>query len=198
MTRTCCALLVAVLAAAAPPALAEDGRFLQLDAGIGLSFEESAEVDGGGSGAYARADYLFSRDEWFTPKLYAGFLFTRPERDCGVGVAPCDVSAQIAFVGAAGRLMLPIPYFGPFVELGLGASVGQIATRIGTLVDVQWSGATYHVPWAVGVAFGSRRQYELAFQYMEHPEQRQTNGAVAVGFGFRIGPGRDPAAEQER
>ncbi len=168
----------------ASPALAEDGRFVGISAGLGLSAVDSSTMDGSGTGAYARADYLPARGTWFTPILYAGLLYTRPEHDCGANVAPCDVSSQLVFAGARFRMMAPIPYVGPFFELGLGGSVGRMTTEVGRTVGVSWSGGTYHVPAAVGVALGSRHQLEIAFAYMFHPLQRQVNGGATVGFVF--------------
>jgi hypothetical protein len=179
-------VVAAVLTTFGAPALAEEGPFLGISAGVGLSTVNSSGVAGGGTGAYGRADYLFWRDSWFTPALYTGLLLTRSDRDCGAGVVPCDVSSQLLFAGGRVRFMAPIPYVGPFVELGIGASLGHISTQSGAAADVRWTGATYHIPWAVGVAFGERHEWEIAFEYMVHPEQNQTNGAVAVGFGFRL------------
>jgi hypothetical protein len=186
MMRVCCVVLLAALTAPFRSAAAEPGPFLEIFAGMGLSSSDWSGAPGGGTGVYARVEYLPWRDSWFTPKVYSGMLFTRPDGDCGLGVTPCDVSSRIGFLGGAARLMAPVPYFGPFVELGVGASVGQMATRSGPAADLRWSGVTYHVPWAVGVAFGSRHEYEVALQYLVHPDQHQTSGAVALGFGFQL------------
>jgi hypothetical protein len=144
-------------------------------------------VNGRGSGGYAKAEYIYRRVEWATPRLYAGILLTSPESDCGAGVSPCDVSAKIFFVGGKLRLMAPIPYVGPFFEIGVGASAGRVSTRSGQAVDVTANGVMYHVPVAVGLAIGSRRQVDISFQYLFHPEQKQITGAVAFGIVFGLG-----------
>lgn len=82
--------------------------------------------------------------------------------------------------------MAPIPYVGPFFELGIGGSAGHMNTEDRAVPRVRWSGATYHVPFAIGIAFGARHQVEVAFAYMDHPEQHQTNGGVAAGLVFRL------------
>jgi hypothetical protein len=108
------------------------------------------------------------------------------DSDCPVGVTPCDVSGRIGFFGAKFRLMVPLPYIGPFMELGVGASVGRLTTRVGPTLDVSRRGLMYHVPWAIGLALGARYQFELSFQYLEHPEEKQTNGAFAFGVSFPL------------
>jgi len=37
------------------------------------------------------------------------------------------------------------------------------------------------VPVALGLALGGRHQFEVAFQYLFHPEQQQVCGAAALG-----------------
>jgi len=194
LRRACCALILATAALYSRSARAEGGTFLEVTGGIGLSSPDTM-IPGGGQGVYARADLLPWRDSWFTPKAYSGFLITVPSGDCGVGVSPCDVSAQILFLGGAARLMLPIPYVGPFVEVGLGLSIGRMSTRSGADVNLQWSGVTYHVPFALGLAFGKQHEYELSFQYMDHPDQHQVTGGIAVGFGFQLDTPRSEPAE---
>jgi hypothetical protein len=178
-------LLLGAMVAPVRGAAEESGRYLQVTAGFGLSFSNWSNAPGDGSGVYGRVDYLFWRDSWFMPKLYSGLLFTRPDGGCGPEITPCDVSSRIVFAGGAARLMAPIPYFGPFVEAGLGVSAGQMTTQSGP-ENLRWSGVTFHVPYALGVAFGQRHQYELALQYMVHPLQHQTSGAMGVGFGFPL------------
>lgn len=166
----------------------ESSRALSLGAGFGFAFPErqnGQEVNGTGTGGYAQAEYIFRVASWFSPRLYGGFVFAPPQSNCGVGVVPCDVSARILFAGGKLRLMAPIPYVGPFIELGFGGSVGRISTRSGRQVDVTGEGLMYHVPVALGLAIGERHQFEVAFQYLAHPEQQQVCGAAA--FGLTIG-----------
>jgi hypothetical protein len=178
--------VILLLAGAAQAADADDEspRAVGLAAGLGLALPDrqgGQDVSGRGTGAYAEAEYIFRLAHWFTPRLYGGVLLAAPESNCGAAVVPCDVSARIFFAGAKFRLMAPIPYVGPFIELGIGASAGRISTRSGQRVDVTGEGLMYHVPVALGLALGGRHQFEVAFQYLFHPEQQQVCGAVALG-----------------
>jgi len=163
----------------------ESPRALSLIAGLGLAAplrQQGQDVNGKGTGGYAAAEYIFRLTHWFTPRLYAGGIFAPAESDSCGGVVPCDVSARILFTGAKARLMAPIPYVGPFIELGFGVSGGRISTRSGRQVDVTGEGLMYHVPFSLGLAIGARHQFDVAFEYLFHPEQKQFSGAAAVGL----------------
>src|SRR5262249_15783710 len=141
--------------------------------------------DGMGEGGFAEAEYVFRPNSVFTPRLYAGLLMTFPQHDSCHTATPCDVESQIGFAGAKLRVMAPIPWFGPYLGLGLGLSAGNLRTLDGP-VDETSSGLVFHVPVAIGVALGQRNQYDIAFSYLVHPGPKQTDGAIAFGFGFAV------------
>lgn len=188
------AALVALLAA--PPALAAEEAgpvhgpgALRLSAGLGLvAAERKGDVDvpGTGQGLLAAGEYVLWPEAWFSPRAYGGLVLTWPARDCGDGVAPCDVSASLVYGGAKARFTLPIPWVAPYFEVGLGLSLGKFSTRSGSAVDLYYLGPTYHVPVTAGVAFGARRQLDVALVYLYHPEQKQFSGGVAVGYQFDL------------
>ena len=180
--------VVVILAGMTHAAAAEEEespRALGLSAGIGsvsAQRQNGQDVDGRGAGAYAQAQYIFRPAHWFTPRLYVGTVLATPDSgSCGAGVDPCDVSAKIFFFGGKFRLMAPIPYVGPFIELGIGGSVGHMSTRSGQQVDATGKGLMYHVPFGIGLALGERHQFEIAGQGLVHPEQKQICGGIALG-----------------
>jgi len=161
---------------------------LQVSAGLGYAFPIDERLDGteaSGTGGFGEVEYVYNRVEWATPRAYAGALVTGSDGGCEL--TPCDVSAQIGFLGVKGRLLAPIPYVAPFFELGVGASLGAMSTRVGGFVDIEKRGVMYHIPFSLGIAFGAHRDVELSLQYLFHPEQEQFNGALAIGFGFPLG-----------
>ena len=178
--------------AVAASARADDAvPFLGVSVGLGYSFPADTTshgqvVNGSGDGGWFAVEYVDRRREWLAPHVYSGVLNTSPSGDCGPMVLPCDVSAKIFFMGAKARLMVPIPYVGPFLDLGLGASVGTMRTRSGALVDDQFRGATFHIPFGLGLAVGPRHQFEISLQYLFHPLQHQIDGAAAVGMSFAL------------
>jgi hypothetical protein len=186
VSRGGCAVLVILLGAS--PALADESpHFLHVSAGLGITApldEALDDTDADGTGGFGEVEYVYRQVEWATPRAYAGVLLTGANSDCLL--EPCDVTAKIGFLGVKGRLLAPIPYVAPFFELGLGASIGVMTTRAGGIVDIEHSGVMYHIPFTLGLALGPHHEFELSFQYLFHPEQRQFGGAVAIGIGFPL------------
>jgi len=142
----------------------------------------------GGSGFYAAGEFVLVPNMWVSPRLYGGLLLTSTDSSTCGGAAPCDVGAKIGFLGAKGRLTFPIPYVAPFFELGVGMSVGTITTQVGTIDAKDFSGVTYHVPFALGLSVGEMHHYvvDLALTYLVHPDQSQIDGALAISLAFPL------------
>jgi hypothetical protein len=183
------ALLVGTPLAAADHADLEppEGHRLLVLAGIGLS--QSAvprDSKASGSGGFASVEYIYWPERWYTPRLYGGVLLTFADHDtCRAGTM-CDVESQIVFTGAKMRLMAPIPWIGPFVELGLGVSAGYLRTLDGPDTDETTRGVALHIPLGFGVSVGERHQYDLCFSYLGHIAEKQGDGALAFGLGFAL------------
>jgi hypothetical protein len=183
-----CTTLPALLLGAGQVRADETPHRLNVSAGLGYAFpmdEALDDTDASGRGGFGEVEYMYREREWAVPQVYAGVLLSAPSSDCQL--TPCDVSANIGFFGVKERLLAPIPYVAPFIELGLGASIGSMSTRAAGIVDIDQSGAMYHIPFSLGLALGEHHQFELSLKYLFHPEQRQINGALAIGFGFPLG-----------
>jgi hypothetical protein len=165
--------------------LADMPKLLIVSVGLGESALDSRDSPTS-AGVYGGAEFVLVPSMWFSPRLYGGVLFT--STDASTCPTPaCDVSAKIGFLGVKGRLTIPIPYVAPFFELGIGMSVGTLTTRVYD-TNVDFTGVTYHVPFAIGLSFGNKHDYvvDLAFSYLEHPAQSQLNGAIALSLAFGL------------
>lgn len=175
----------AARAGAQPLQPREPLRLLQVLGGVGVTFAEDQDrYSGQGLGGYLGAELVFRPGSFFQPRLYAGALATFPDAD-SCRAAPCDVESKIFFLGAKVRLMAPIPYVGPFVDVGLGASLGYLRT-LDLDHDERVRGAAFHIPFALGLAIGKRHELDLSFSYLVHPAQDQVAGAFAFGLGFPL------------
>jgi hypothetical protein len=184
-------LTSALMIAASPtPRSAQERADVQVAVGLGYSFPTKGELAGGGLGGSLLVNYAFAPMNWGGGRAYAGGIVTSPDAEsCSTGVDPCAVSSQIAVFGAKVRLLVPIPYVGPFLEVGAGASVGAIETRLGPFgtfrpVDEDHAGVMFHIPVSVGLAFGARHQHEASFVYFAHPGRNHVAGALQLGVGF--------------
>jgi hypothetical protein len=178
---------IALLALAGGAAQAEPDQALGLTAGFAVAVPDSdARRNGGGAGAMLMAEYVKWPGNWFSPRGYAGAVFTSPTPSCDAGVSPCDIRANLVFLGAKLRLLLPIPYVGPFLELGIGASAGHMAARVDQSLDFDTSGVFFDLPFAFGLALGQEHRFQLSFQSLFHPGQSMGTGALSIGYDFSI------------
>jgi hypothetical protein len=165
----------------------ESPHRLLVRAGLGVAastYEVASDAGAGGIGFYGSAEYIYERVEWATPRAYAGVLIAGSTDDCAF--TPCDVSARIGFIGVKGRLLAPIPYVAPFIELGIGFSVGSLRTLLDGYVDESSSAFMYHVPFAFGLALGKHHEVEVVLQFLAHPEQNHSDGGFAIGLEFPL------------
>lgn len=162
--------------------------------GVGFTFPaiqkdpEAPKVQG--IGGYAEASYYYRFSDWVRPMVYSGLHVTVPNQDCGHDFLDCDVSAQYFYTGGQVRLIAPIPYFGLFVESGVGGSLGRFSTHVGDRVNEELTGFAYHIPVSLGVLLGEHHEFQLQLRYIYHPDRRQVSGGLGFGFDFRLAPSK--------
>ena len=140
-----------------------------------------------GSGLLVQAEWIYRMYAWFSPRVYGGLSLVSPDpSSCEIPYDPCDTSATVVFVGTKFRLMAPIPYVAPFLELGLGLSVGKIETQIGTFLQDGQSGFMYHVPWTLGLALGKDHDVEIGLSFLNHPTAGHALGGITIGLEFAL------------
>jgi hypothetical protein len=168
--------------------LADIPKLVVASVGLGLSFPSRSDVNAQGSGFYASGEFVLVPNMWVSPRLYGGLLLTSMDSSTCGGATPCNVTAKIGFLGAKGRLTIPIPYVAPFFELGVGMSAGTITTQLDSIVAKNFTGLTYHIPVALGLSFGEMHHYfvDIAFSYLFHPDQSQIDGALALSLAFPL------------
>ena len=160
-------------------------KLLVLSVGPVFAFpEDTNQNDGQGLGIYAGFEFALLPSRWFSPRAYAGLLVaSADENSCNGAAVPCHVSAQIGVLGIKGRLTIPIPYVAPFIETGVGMSVGAMSTHT-VDIDKRLSGVAYNIPFSLGLSFGigQRRFMELAFAFLYHPDLSQIDGAFTLSL----------------
>jgi len=169
--------------AEAPPPL----HWVGGDLGYGISspYDDSATL---GTGVLAMGQYAYRASSWVEPRGYAGLLLTFPDDEaCLPTTAECEVTSKIGFLGAKGRFTIPIPYIAPFIELGVGLSLGVLKTKTES-TDEYTAGAAVHIPFTLGLALGEHHEYEVEFLYLFHPNERQAGGGIGVGFMIGVAP----------
>ena len=161
------------------------GEFIKASIGYGLSFPYD-DADIYGSGFYAQGEYVFGLKTWLGLRPYAGVLLTsandnqKPDYEGDI-----NVTTNAFLIGVKARIAAPIPYVAPYIESGIGASIGNFK-NITPTTNFEDNGIIAHIPFTIGLAIGKKHSFELEFTYYYHPSIEQINGAFALGFSFPL------------
>ena len=159
------------------------GKFIDVSAGIGLCAPiDESELDG--SGFYAQAEYVWSPLSWFGVRPYAGVIIASGKGE-EPGTTDLKIKSNAALLGTKVRLVAPIPYVAPFIEAGIGASIGSFETHT-EYTNLKKNGVLLHIPVSLGLALGRKHAVEVKFTYYFHDAVDQFSGAAAVGFAFPL------------
>lgn len=162
------------------------GDFINASIGLGLTAAYYEEQEIGGTGFYAQAEYVHAISKWFGVRPYAGIIITYPDEDELPKIKPDYGASTKAFLlGGKLRLCAPIPYVAPYLELGLGLSMGRFETYTPEKL-IKKEGVIPHIPFAVGLALGKKHAVDVAFTYYYMSSVEQFSGALAVGLIFPI------------
>lgn len=160
----------------------QTGKFIDASVGLGITAPYE-DIDVVGSGFYAQAEYVIGLKKWFGFRPYAGFIFTSKERDSDFPEFEATTNAFL--VGGKARIAAPIPWVAPYVETGVGLSVGSFKTIVPT-ANINKSGVLFHVPLTIGLAVGKNHGVDIEFVYYYHPSAEQFAGAAAFGLSFPL------------
>lgn len=161
----------------------KEGKFIGISAGLGLVAPDD-ETDVTGNGFYAQGEYILNLNNWFGVRPYAGVIIASGTSD-KEEMKDYNMKSNAFMLGAKVRVAAPIPYVAPFIEVGVGMSVGSFETYT-PLTHVTKSGAIMHIPFTLGLAVGRNHGVDIKFTYYYHNSAEQFSGAAAVGLSFPI------------
>lgn len=159
------------------------GEFIEVAIGLGFSYpDENANIYG--SGFYAQAEYAFALTSWFGLRPYAGFI-TTSAYDNDNYVSDYKATSKAFLLGGKARIAAPIPWVAPYIEVGVGASLGKFETYT-PYANLEKNGLLVHIPFTLGLALGPKNNVEVAFTYYFHPAVEQFSAAAAIGLSFPL------------
>ena len=162
------------------------GNFINASIGLGLTSANYEQQDIRGSGFYTQAEYIHAVSNWFGVRPYVGIIITSPDDDESPDIKPdYGASTKALLLGGKVRLCAPIPYVAPYLELGLGLSLGRFETYTPEN-HIKKEGVIPHLPFTVGVAVGKKHGVDIAFTYYYMSSIDQFAGAAAVGISFPL------------
>lgn len=184
-----CVLLFIFFLPQLSTAQTQKGRFIDVSIGLGFSAAntQSEEIETIGSGFYAQGEYVFGLTKWFSVRPYAGFILTSPDKNLTreENEPNYEVTTKAFLIGGKVRITAPIPYVAPYIETGLGASIGSFRTYT-EFSDIEENGLIYHIPFTIGLALGREHKVGVEFTYFFHPTIDQFAGAIAAGITFSL------------
>ncbi|MBU2919794.1 hypothetical protein KO504_00440 [Winogradskyella psychrotolerans] len=150
--------------------------------GYGISVPYNSMNDVADRGLLLQGELVLKVRSWFELRPYAGLILTSSNGK-DLNNKPTDEKAESkAFLlGGKARLRAPIPWVAPYLELGIGTSIGKFETL--TLLDnIDKGGMIFHLPIAFGLELGKNNNVDLGFSYYYQPSVEQYVGAIALGF----------------
>ena len=154
--------------------------------GYAITVPDNGEDNVINSGFYAQGELMLKVTSWFSIRPYAGLILTNSnEKD--VNDQPTDERGETkAFLlGGKGRVRAPIPWVAPYVEVGIGTSIGKFET-VTAFDAIDKSGIIYHIPFSLGLELGKNHNVDVGFVYYFQPSVEQYVGALAVGITFPL------------
>ncbi len=166
-------------------AQSKKGEFINAKIGFGVTVP-SNNVDVSGTGFFAQVEYVWAPKTWLSLRPYTGVIFADTNQDdLDPSLRGFEVKTNAWMLGGKGRIQAPIPYVAPYLELGLGASVGSFVTNTPqTTKDI--TGVLLHIPFTIGLGLGKNNRTDLEFAYYFTPQAKQFSGAFAFGLSFPI------------
>jgi len=158
-------------------------KSIDVSVGYGLSAPYD-DVDITGSGFYLQGEYVMTIAKWIDIRPYVGLILTKDE-DGKENIPGYKSTANAFLIGGKVRITAPIPWVAPYLESGIGASIGSFET-LTPFTDIVDSGLIFHIPVSIGLEIESKRNFDIAFTYYFHNSVEQFAGAVALGVSIPL------------
>ena len=179
-------LLIIILASNFVNAQFIKEKLISAQVGLGRTAPNRSTDQVDDNGFFAQGELILKIASWVEFRPYTGFIRTSTDGKDFFG-NPSDEKAisKALLIGSKARLLVPIPGLSPYIEVGIGTSIGRFVTST-TFDDIEKTGIIYHTPFTLGVVFGKKRKVDLGYSVYDQPSVKQIVGAFAVGITFRL------------
>ena len=179
-------IILAILASIQVQAQFIEERSTEVSIGLGMSAPYEHMDLLRSPGFYAQGEYVLSPANWIDIRPYAGFILTKFKEDDPEQVeARYRSTANAVLLGGKTRITAPVPFVAPYLEIGVGASIGSFETYTPD-TSIEERGVFLHIPFSLGVELGARHNVNIEFTYYYHNSMEQFVGAAALGFTFPL------------
>lgn len=181
MRKTLILLLIAFVSISAKAQFIQEKSInAQIGYGLSVPYESVDEVADGGF--FAQGELVLKATSWFEIRPYAGFILTNSNgKDLNNNPTSEKAESKAFLLGGKARVRAPIPWVAPYLEIGIGTSIGKFET-LTAFDNIDKSGIIYHIPFSLGLELGKNNNIDLGFTYFFQPSVEQFVGAFAVGI----------------
>ena len=161
-------------------------KSINAQVGYGLSVPNNSIDEIVDNGFFAQGELVLKVASWVELRAYAGFILTSSNgKDINDNPTDEKAESKAFLLGGKARVRAPIPWVAPYVEIGIGTSIGKFETL--TAFDtIDKSGIIYHIPFSFGLELGKKNNFDLGFSYYFQPSVEQFVGAFTIGIGFPL------------
>jgi len=150
--------------------------------GYALSFPYQSADEISDDGFFIQGEFVLKASSWFEIRPYAGLILTSSNgKDINENPTNEKAETKAFLLGGKARVRAPIPWVAPYVEIGIGASIGKFETFT-AYTNINKNGFIYHIPFAFGLELGRNHDIDLGFTYYFQPSVEQYAGAFALGI----------------
>uniref|UniRef100_UPI004049E65B hypothetical protein n=1 Tax=Gelidibacter sp. TaxID=2018083 RepID=UPI004049E65B len=161
-------------------------KLINVQVGYAISFPYESVDDIADDGFFLQGELVLKAASWFELRPYAGLILTNSNgTDLNNNPTLEKAESKAFLIGGKARIRAPIPWVAPYIELGLGASIGKFETFT-AYTDINKNGVIYHIPFAFGLELGKNNNVDLGFTYYIQPSVEQFAGAFAFGITFPL------------
>ena len=160
-------------------------KAIDISVGYGLSAPYD-DVDVSGDGFYLQGEFVLVFNNWLDLRPYAGLILAKTfNGDDALPGSRFRSDAEAGLLGTKARIKAPTPWVSPYLEFGIGVSIGTFTTFT-QFTDLRESGLLYHIPFSLGLELGPKQNFDIAFTYYFHPSVEQFAGAAALGISIPL------------
>ncbi|WP_323789773.1 outer membrane beta-barrel protein [Psychroserpens sp.] len=149
--------------------------------GYGISSPYDSEDDIANGGFFVQGELVLQVNSWLDIRPYLGLISTSSDgKDLNGNETDEKAESKAFFIGGKARIRIPIKWVAPYLELGIGTSIGKFETFT-AFDDIEKNGIIHHIPLSIGLELGRNNNVDLAFTYYYQPSVKQFVGALALG-----------------
>tara|TARA_R110000744_G_C19115509_1_gene535315 strand:- start:95 stop:658 length:564 start_codon:yes stop_codon:yes gene_type:complete len=179
-------LLIVVLTSNLAVAQFIKEKSINAQIGYGISVPNNSIDEIADRGFFAQGELVLKVTSWVEFRPYAGFILTSSNgKDLNNNPTDEKAESKAFLLGGKARVRAPIPWVAPYIEIGIGTSIGKFETFT-AFDNIDKNGIIYHIPFSLGVELGKNNNVDLAFTYYFQPSVEQFVGAFAVGLTFPL------------